>query len=116
MRIINSITSQANQRFAFISDTQEQIIFVLKFDPLQQKWFMDITAGNWELYNCAVTCHPNILGKYSNEIDFGVQVYTENNIDPFRIDDFESGFATFGVLSEDEVNQIEDWFNGSVQA
>lgn len=115
MKIINTITSQAKQRFAFISDTQEQIVFLLKFDPLQQKWFMDITTDNFELYNCGITCNVNILGKYSNIIDFGVQVYTENNIDPFRIDDFESGFATFAILNQDEIKEVEDWFNGATR-
>lgn len=115
MKIINSISSQANQRFAFISDTQEQIVFKLKFDTLQQMWFMDVTTDTFALNNCAITCHPNILGKYSNIIDFGVQVVTENNIDPFRIDDFESGFATLGILNQDEIKEIESWYNGTTR-
>lgn len=116
MKIIKSITSSANQSFAFISDTQKQIKFKLRFDPLQKKWFMDVSTIDFSLYNCAITCNPNILGKYSNIIDFGVQVYTENNIDPFRKDDFESGFATLGILNQDEVKQLEDWFNEPAQA
>lgn len=78
----------------------------LVFRPRVQSWYIDIEFGAFTLNGFRLAVCPNRLGQYVNRIPFGLAVVTENNLDPFLINDFSSGAASLYLLTSAEVEEI----------
>ena len=115
MKQIETITSQARQNFYVISDSGKKIEFKLYFLPTQASWFVDITCETFSANGLRVCRLPNILDKFRNIIDFGVAVYTKDGLDPWRINDFESGYAVLLLLNEEEKKELSEELDGKNQ-
>lgn len=113
MQIITTIDSNAYQRFSYILDDGTVATFTLRFLPTQNRWLLDVEdETGFKVTGIFVCCHPNLLDKWNNIIKYGINVSTNDAIDPFNQDDFESGYAFFSILSGDEINQATDYLNG----
>lgn len=107
MQIITGITSNPYQNLTLTVGDNETCNVKLYFAPTQYAWYYD-----WEYNNFSSKCNkvmlsPNALRQFKGRIPFGFQFYAEDNIPPFKLDDWTSR-VIFGVLSADEVEEIED--------
>lgn len=108
MRIINKLNSDARQR-AFLTGNQGQrIIMDLRYLPTQQLWMMDLQLDDFILKGIVVVNSLNMLRGYHNIIPFGISCNTPDNLDPYRITDFDTGYAVLTLLNADEVMQLEE--------
>jgi len=113
MKQITTIDSTASQSIFFATEDKKILHFTFLFNPRQQAWFMDIESEKFNLYGIQICCHPNILDKYRNIITFGIAITTEDGYDPWRINDFESGYASFCVLNQDELKEVTGLLDGN---
>lgn len=113
MQIISTIDNNAYQSFSYILDDGKRVTIVLRYMPTQTRWVMDVSDENgFEVNGIFVCCNPNLLDKWNNIIKYGINVATEDGIDPTMIDDFSSGYAMFSLLNEEEVQQATEYLNG----
>lgn len=104
---LQQIKNRARQRLSV--SLPENVIFelVLKYQPTQQAWVMDIIYENFAVYNLALNVNVNCLYPFRNILPFGIMCVTNNSLDPFRVDDFSEGRAKLYVLTESDKTKIE---------
>jgi hypothetical protein len=72
---------------------------------------MDLSDGNgFELNGVRVVNSPNILRKYRNNINFGINCVTSNGLDPYFIDDFETQAAFLYLMDSEDVAETEEFY------
>lgn len=106
MQIITGITSKPYQNLTLTVGDNETCYVKLYFAPTQYAWYFDWEYKNFSSKGNKITLTPNALRQFKGRIPFGFMFYAEDNIPPFKINDF-SQRVTFAVLSEDEVAQLE---------
>lgn len=107
MQEITSITSYPNQRFQIVLENNETVDFKLYYSSRMRAWYYDFVYKNIECKGNKVCLTPNTLRQFHKIIPFGIAFVGEGNIEPFRLDDFESGRTKFYVLNKDEVRNVE---------
>lgn len=107
MQQIKSITSQPKQRMTLVLENNETCDFYLFYLPRQQSWFYNFSYGDLTVNGSRVVLTPNALRQFKNIIPFGIAFTSESLIEPFAIDDFESGRVNMYVLNNDEIKQVE---------
>lgn len=113
MKIITTITSNPFQEFSYVMEDGKRTTFTLRFLPTQRRWLLDVSDANgFEVHGLYVCCHPNLLDKWHNILKYGVNIATDDKADPFGVDDFESGYASFSILNNDEKMQATEFLNG----
>lgn len=112
MKQLTEITSDYKQRFDVV--LEDNSTFELKLEYIEQQggWFYSFIFGNLTINGSRVVTGLNILRPYKNLIPFGISIATDDLSEPIFVDDFENGRATFSILNEEEVEQIEtDYYN-----
>ena len=113
MQLITTLDGSAYQEVSYILDDGHKVTMVFRFMPTQGRWVLDISdESGFEVNGIFVCCYPNILDKWHNVIKYGINVSTTDGIDPFRQDDFETGYAYISMLNEEETKQATDYLNG----
>ena len=112
MKKISRLDENAKQSLSFITEENKTIDFYFYFMPTQNSWFFDMTYGSFVLKGQRLCAHPNLLTKYHNIIDIGLNVETSDGFDPWRITDFKTGYCEVSVLNKTEVAEIERFLNG----
>ena len=113
MQEVTIIDSDAYQDFSYILESGLKTTITLRFFPTQKRWVMDVSDENgFSVNGIFVCCHPNLLDKWHNLIDYGIQVNTDDGVDPYRQEDFESGYASFSFLDSAEKRAITEYLNG----
>ena len=112
MKQITTIDSNPSQSLYFITDDGIKLHFTLRFFPRLQRWSLDIESDDFNVNGVNVLTHPNILDKFNNLITYGINISTTDGLDPWRVDDFESGYASFNVLNEDEKEMVTRFLDG----
>lgn len=113
MQVISTIDNNAYQKFSYILDDGSRANIVLRYLPTQNRWVMDISDENgFEVNGIFVCCCPNILDKWHNVIKYGINIATEDGIDPSLQDDFATGYAMFSMLNEKEMKEATRYLNG----
>lgn len=113
MKRLSTLTKKAIQNISFITDSSEKIYLVFRFLPTQNTWFLDISSDKINISGLRVCCSPNILDKWHNILDFGISVTTDDGLDPFRIEDFESGYCFVSIINKEELKRTTDYLNGN---
>ena len=111
MDILQGLTSNSRQTFNFTVEQQKSVTMNLYYFDTQMSWYFDIIFGEFTVYGLKLVLAPNILRAFKNIIPFGLQVFTTNEsdvIDPLYSDDFSSERVQIGVLSREEVIQVEN--------
>lgn len=108
MQVITTLTNSPNQFHELVLDNNETADFRLYFSGRMQSWFYDITYRDISIYGSKVVLTPNSLRQLKNIIPFGLAFFSDSDIEPFQIDDFGSGRIRLGVLTNEEVKQIEE--------
>ncbi len=107
MRLINRIGALAQQNFILTGNQGQRINMSLRYAPTQEAWFVDFTLDDFTVRGVRVVSTLNLLRQYRNNIPFGIRVLTNNNLDPYYIDDFSSNRAQMYLLTAEEVAQVE---------
>lgn len=110
MKYIDRITDSPIQTFNLTGNAGQRIRLTMRYMPSQQSWFMDVIYQNFSVYGLQVVSSVNMLRNYQNIIPFGFVCTTEQGIDPYRLDDFLTGFAKLYLMNEQDVINIEEAF------
>jgi len=113
MQAITTIDSSAYQEVSFILESGIKTTLTLRFLPTQRRWLLDVSDENgFEVHGLYVCCSPNLLDKWHNVIDYGINVATDDMVDPYRQEDFESGYAYIAMLDSQEKEQTTEFLDG----
>ena len=110
MRSITEITDDPKQKLTITLDDNRTFTLEMEFIEQQQQWNMNIKNipdSDLEINSVRVGAMPNLLRQWARVIPFGIIVATENNDDPYAIDDFSNGRAVLSILNEEEVEEVE---------
>jgi hypothetical protein len=104
MTFLDSITSDQKQQFnSIFLENNESFDMLLTFNYTINAWFCNITYKNKSFNNIKLTVQYNILSAYSYYLPFGILCYNQYGIDPFQIDDFETGRVQLFILNDTEI-------------
>ena len=106
MRKITEINSSAKQRLTIVGENNEQIPFKLFFNPTQRTWFFDIEFEGLVIKGRRLSTAPNILHQWRNKLPFGIMCIRDDGLDPFLVDDFQTGKAVLFLLNGVEKQQV----------
>lgn len=113
MQAISTIDSSAYQEVSFILESGIKTTLTLRFLPTQRRWLLDISDENgFKVNGLYVCCHPNLLDKWHNIIDYGINIATDDMVDPYRQEDFESGYAYLAMLNKEEKEETTRYLDG----
>ena len=112
MNIINNITSSPRQNH-FLEFSRGSVDLQLIFDPAVTMWRMNVTftrAGDTEaqptIYSVKLANLTTHFTHRNWPFDFAVEDTTGNGVDPFRVDDFETGRSKLYFLTPDDMIRI----------
>lgn len=105
MREIVNISEDAKQRH-LISLEESEITLILKFFPTVQQWFFDVEYKLKWTYNVKLSLGVLHIQSRNYPFDFIVTDKSGSGIDPFRINDFNSGRCKFYILDPAEMEII----------
>lgn len=108
MKQITEITSEAKQKLTITTETNEEFDITLEYSDQQQGWFYSLSYATTEINGARLVTHPNLLRSYKNIFPFGLSIQTDDFSEPILINDFESGRARVFLLTESEVEQVEE--------
>lgn len=113
MKRISTLTANPYQKVTFITESGKDAVFVFRYLPTQQRWIFDLEYdGSFIANGIAVCCHPNLLDKWHNILDFGINVTTDTGLDPFEVTAFDDGSCFVSILNKEEKNQATEYLNG----
>lgn len=107
MYIATTITQYPNQLHSIPLENNETAEIRLYYNARMQCWYLDIQYGE-VIINCIkMVIHPNLLRQFRNIIPFGIMIAADGFVEPFEIEAFTSGRVQFGILTSEEVKQVE---------
>jgi hypothetical protein len=108
MRYINKITDAAQQQIYLTGNPGQRISLYMRYLPSQQFWLMDVEYNDFTVKGILVVTSPNLLRAFKNIIPFGIACTTVNGLDPYYSDDFALQRSSLYLLTEAEVEQMEE--------
>lgn len=87
----------------------------LIFQGATERWIMNITYGTFIANGIGVCCYPNLLRQWREILPFGLACTSNNQTDPFNINDFASGRVLMYILTQADITAIETTVFGGVQ-
>lgn len=91
-----------------------QVTLTLYYTPQQQGWFIrELQHQDFVLRGFRITNGANIFRQYKNIIPFGLACVSKDGREPFMQTDFADGHSELYLLSEEEVQQYEEYLSGS---
>lgn len=85
---IENITAEPNQRHT-IELEGGNVTLVLRYHPQIEQWTMDVERNEKAIYGARLAVGTRHIQSRNMGVDF--VVVAEGDIDPFQIDDFETG-------------------------
>lgn len=107
---IKGISDYPNQVFTLNLPNGETMNMTLVYKPLQLGWFVGITYKDFQVNLIRVTCNYNILEQFSNLIPFGLACFTNQNQEPFFVQDFQASNAALCILDETDLDNLEAFY------
>lgn len=105
MNKLLNLTSEARQSNLYDFNNRK-IRIDLYYSEVNAGWYITITDGDFKLQNARLTCHYNYMNKWRRKLKWGLQVLSNNGLDPYLIDDFSSGRVEMYFLTPEEVYYI----------
>jgi len=114
MKKIENLTNDPFQQQNVVLADGSILFIQMFYRQTQLGWFFTQLRhpqlnGGIPIYGLRVCNNGNILRQFKNIINFGRSCYTDGSREPTQIQDFSSGASSLYVLSEDEVQQYEDF-------
>jgi hypothetical protein len=112
MQYLTGITNNPTQSFVIAIGDGTNANISLYYSNNQQGWFMDLswtgTTPNFQVNGNRVTVFPNLLRQYKYVLPFGLGCVTSDGYEPMNLDDFSSGYARLIILTQAQVQAIEN--------
>ena len=116
MQIITSITDEPKQSFVLRLENNESATMKLYYYESQNSWFFDVQYKDYQNNGNKVVLTFNALRHLKKILPFGIGFLSISSADPFSLDAFSSGNFLMTLLSEEDVQQIEEViYNESAQ-
>lgn len=113
MNSIDNLSSDANQITKLILDDGSTVIINLVFNAATQRWTVNVVHDLFQVNGVGVCIHPNFMREWRNIIPFGIGCTTTDGVDPVFVNDFSNGRATLHILTEEDVQAIEETYFGA---
>lgn len=107
MQTITTLTDYPDQKHRLVLENNDTVDFRLYYSIRQQSWYYDFSYKNITVNCSKVVLTPNSIRNLKRILPFGLAFYSESSVEPFRIDDFSTGRVKLGILSADEVKEVE---------
>lgn len=109
MRLITGLDSSSKQLINITTEDNYSFQFVLNYSVNRQGWFWSLAYNNFAVNSCRLNIGANILHRYRHAVPFGLMCVNENPqiVNPYRLDDLESGRIKLYTLSAAEAAQLE---------
>lgn len=111
IKILTTITENAYQKLSFVTKEGERVTLTFRYIPSQETWFLDVESDSLTIRGLAVQAFVNLLDPYHNIIDWGLYVWSQDGLDPWRIDDFSSKRIKVAVLDDFEYTVIQEFLD-----
>ena len=112
MKALTGLRATGTQIMTTTSENGDIIEIILYFQVRTASWKIDIESGNFSVKGIRVSHVLNMLSQYKNIISFGIGIITADRGEPFLIDDFSTGRIQLAILTQAEVQAIEDLYIG----
>lgn len=114
MKLITGLDSSSKQLASITTEENYTFQFLLNYSVNRQGWFWSLAYNNFAVNNCRLNIGVNILHRYNHALPFGLICTAEDpkQVNPYRLDDLESGRIKIYSLTTAEVAQIETDFYG----
>lgn len=114
---INNISADAHQKTTILLADNTSVVITLDFHPATQRWIMGVSHDVFAVNSVGLCIHPNLLRSFRQVIPFGVACTAVDGVDPFDINDFDSGRVVLSVLDNTGGNtDVEAVESGIFQA
>ncbi len=110
MRVITGLTSDPIQIFRFPLDNGQLVKFTIQFKPAVQMWFIDLEYNSFIIRGLRLNNNTNMFCQYKNIIPFGLYIEIADGTEPFLINDLQSERVKINVLTQTEVDRLEEFF------
>lgn len=112
IRVLDTLNNNAYQTVTFDTEEGERVKLTFRFIPSQETWFFDVESDSLTVYGLALATFINLLDSYKNIISWGMNVWSKDGFDPYKIDDFSTGRIRISILEDLENAVIEEFLNG----
>lgn len=108
MRLITGLDSSSKQTISITTEDNYTFQLLLNYSTNREGWFWSLAYSNFAVNNCRMTIGANILHRYAYALPFGLMCLTEDPqiVNPYRLDDLESGRIKLYSLSAAEVAEL----------
>lgn len=111
---MQEITITENSTIEIVNGNNETYTGYINYNSSRQGWFLDLVSENFKIYGLRLTSVPNILRQWQSKLGFGICVITENNSEPFFLEDFNTGRSKIYLLNPDDL-YFQDLVYGQIQ-
>lgn len=102
---VASIQATTDQAFRVPLSDGSVVFFRLVFRPRLPAFFVDIAWKTFSLNGLKLANTTNLLGQF-RKLPFGLCVNLTDGTEPYLIDDFTTGRATFNVWEQSDLDLI----------
>lgn len=108
---IDGITDEPKQSYRLpVVGSDLQAVMNLTWRDTQNSWFIDISYDTFSVKNIRLCRMLNVLNQFKNRIPFGLMVTSSYRQDPFTLESFSDGSCKIYILSQEEIDALEDAF------
>lgn len=107
MQVITTLTNHPNQLHTLVLENNETATFRLYYYGRMQEWYYDLEYKDLTINGAKVVLTPNSLRQFRKIIPFGIAFFADSYVEPFEIEAFSSGRVSMGILTSEEVEQVE---------
>jgi len=112
MYLIPNITNDPSQVMDLaMPDGVSTAQIYLRYKSNLKSWYMDLVYQEFSFNNRRVCSHPNLIRQWLKILPFGLACYTLDGSDPYFKDDFQGGRCGLLLLTEAEVNNLEQFMS-----
>lgn len=98
MIAITNLSADAHQKTTVLLADNTSVVVTLDFHPATQRWVVGVSRAEFTVKGIPLCVHPNLLRSFRQVASFGLACVSADGVDPFDINDFESGRVTLSVL------------------
>ncbi len=95
---VTNISSDAHQKTTVLLADNTSLVITLDFLPATQRWVVGISRDTFSAKSIPLCVHPNLLRSFRQVIPFGLSCVASDGVDPFDINDFDTGRIELYVL------------------
>jgi hypothetical protein len=108
MKQVTNITSDPQQRH-ILEVEEKSVILTLIFHPVTEMWTFNVEYNDFKKYGFKLSISVLHLANYNWPFDIVIIDTDNSGIDPFKIDDFESGRIELLVVSPEELEELRGY-------